>query len=231
MCLLVALRRRGTLWLGANRDERLDRPWESPALLVHDPPVFGGRDTHAGGSWLALNLAAPFVVAVTNARLGVPAGERSRGQLVVDAAMQATLPAAVAVLGELDLTRYGPLNMLLADAMETFLATNWPEARIARAGEDLVAIGNDRLDDPGPRTRIAALQARELAALGDAALQSALVRLLSDHSGADPFCRHSARYGTVCSTLLRIKGAGVAGYRFAPGPPCTTPFRMLPVRR
>ncbi len=230
MCLLVVLRRRGELVLGANRDERLDRKWEPPALLVPDPPVFGGRDAAAGGSWLAVNLAAPFAVAVTNARLGALPGERSRGELVVDAAMEASLPAAVALLGELDLTRYGPFNLLLADAEAAYLATNWPLPRVALADGDLVAIGNDRLDDPGPRTRIAALQARELAALGDTALQKELVRLLSDHSGADPFCRHSERYGTVCATLLRLSAAGVSSYRFAPGPPCVTRFHALDLR-
>jgi uncharacterized protein with NRDE domain len=230
MCLLVALRRDGALWLGANRDERLDRPWDPPALLVPAPPVLGGRDVQGGGSWLATNLAAPFVAAVTNARLGAPAGERSRGQLVLDAAMQESLPEAVALLEELDLARYGPFNLLLADAADAFLATNWPQARVESVAGTLLAIGNDSLDDPGPRTRVAALRSRELARLGDAALESALVELLSDHAGEDPFCRHGERYGTVCSTLLRLDAAGVALYRFAAGPPCTTAFADVGTR-
>jgi uncharacterized protein with NRDE domain len=227
MCLLVALHRHGELWLGANRDERLDRAWQPPAELVGEPRVVGGRDVAAGGSWLAVNLAAPFVVAVTNARLGAPAGERSRGQLVLDAAAESTLGDAVALLGELDLGQYGPFNLLLADAARAYVATNWQRPRIEPSGSDLLAIGNDRLDDPGPRTRVAALHARGLAALGDAALRRALVRLLADHSGADPFCRHSERYGTVCSTLLRLDARRVRSYRFAPGPPCVTPFHAV----
>ena len=224
MCLLVVVRRSGVLWLGANRDERLDRPWEPPSLLVPEPPVLGGRDAAAGGSWLAVNLQARFVVAVANARLGAPPGERSRGHLVVDAAAEPTLGDAVALVGELDLARYGPFNLLLADAGHVFLATNWPGAHIECVDEAMVAIGNDRLDDPGPRTRVAALHARGLAGLDAEALEPALVRLLSDHGGADPFCRHGERYGTVCSTLLGLGTAGVAGYRFAGGPPCVTPF-------
>jgi uncharacterized protein with NRDE domain len=231
MCLLLAVRRPGELWLGANRDERLDRAWEPPALLVAEPPVLGGRDVTAGGSWLAVNLTAPFVVAVTNARLGAPPGERSRGQLVVDTAAERTLAEAVALVGELDLARYGPFNLLLADATHAFLATNWPKERLERVDASLTAIGNDRLDDPGPRTRIAALQALELLDLDAAALEPALVRLLSDHTGADPFCRHSERYGTVSSTLLRLDPAGVASHRFAAGPPCATPFLDIAVPR
>jgi hypothetical protein len=225
MCLLLVARRGAELVLGANRDERLDRPWEPPAQLVADPPVVGGRDVAAGGSWLAVNLGAAFVVAVTNARLGAPPGERSRGHLVVDVAAERSLGGAVALVGELDLARYGPFNLLLADAAHVFLATNWPDVRLERVGEDLIAIGNDRLDDPGPRTRIAALHARGLAGIESAALEPALVRLLSDHGGADPFCRHSERYGTVCSTLLRLGPAGVTSFRFAAGPPCTAHFR------
>lgn len=231
MCLLLVARRGSELLLGANRDERLDRPWEPPALLVADPAVVGGRDASAGGSWLAVNLDAAFVVAVTNARLGAPAGERSRGHLVVDAAAERSLGDAVALVGELDLARYGPFNLLIADAAHVFLATNWPGPRLERVAEDLIAIGNDRLDDPGPRTRIAAVHARGLAGIEAEALEPALVRLLADHGGADPFCRHSERYGTVCSTLLRLGPAGVAGFRFAAGPPCTAPFCEVAVPR
>jgi uncharacterized protein with NRDE domain len=224
VCLLIAVRRHGELWLGANRDERLDRPWQPPALLLADPPVVGGRDLAAGGSWLAVNLQAAFVVAVTNARLGAPPGERSRGSLVVDAAAERSLGEAVALLGELDLARYGPFNLLLADAVHAFLATNLPGPRIERCALDLVAIGNDRLDDPGPRTRVAALQAGELAAVEAGAVEPALVRLLADHEGTDPFCRHSERYGTVCSSLLRLGPGGEVVLRFAAGPPCSAPF-------
>lgn len=229
MCLLLAVRRPGELWLGANRDERLDRAWEPPAQLVSDPPVLGGRDLTAGGSWLAVNLAGSFVVAVTNARLGAPPGERSRGQVVLEAAAERTLAEAVALVEELDLMRYGPFNLLLADAVYAFLATNWPQPHIERAGEPLIALGNDRLDDPGPRTRLAALQALKLGTLDAAAVEPALVRLLSDHAGVDPFCRHGDRYGTVCATLLRLDSAGVATYRFAAGPPCRAELRDVPL--
>jgi uncharacterized protein with NRDE domain len=226
MCLLIAVRRADGLWLGANRDERRDRPWRPPALLVADPPVVGGRDLAAGGSWLAVNLDAAFVAAVTNARLGAPAGERSRGSLVVDAAAERTLAGAVALAGELDLARYGPFNLLLADREAAFVVTNHPAPRIERAGEALLAIGNDRLDNPGQRTRVAALQAGELAAVEGDAIEPALVRILADHDCADPFCRHGERYGTVCSTLVRLAAGGVT-LRFAAGPPCTAPFAAV----
>ncbi len=224
MCLLLALRRPGELVIAANRDERLSRPWKPPSLLVVDPPVFGGADLVAGGSWLAVNLEAGFAVAVTNARLGAPPGERSRGQLVVDAAMERSLADAVALLAEVDLERYGPFNLLVADVTDLWLATNTPRAALRRSDAAFEVLGNDALDSPGQRVLAAQAYADRLLGLSDDALAEALVSVLADHDGPDPFCRHGEWYGTVCSTLLRLTPAGVTGYEFAPGPPCVTPF-------
>ncbi|HVN31882.1 MAG TPA: NRDE family protein [Thermoanaerobaculaceae bacterium] len=230
MCILLAIRRpagEGELWVAANRDERLDRPWQPPQLLVPDPPVFGGRDLVGGGSWLAVNLRAGFVVGVTNARLGIPPAERSRGRLVVDLAAEQSLADAGALLSELDLSRYGPFDLMLADARECWLATNSPEASIEARRESVVAVGNDPLAEPGERVMDAARRGRLLAGLPEGELASSLATLLADHEGADPLCRHGDGYGTVCSTILVLRGTTLADYRFAPGPPCTTPFATL----
>ena len=235
MCLLLTLHRQAPserLVVAANRDERLDRPWDAPRLLVADPPVFGGRDRLAGGSWLAVNLEAGFVVGVTNARLGAPPGERSRGELVVDLASQRCLPDALALLTELELARYGPCNLLLADVLGAWVATNLPRARIERCAGRVAVLGNDPIDAQGPRVAFAAGRAGELEAQGGEDLQAELVALLADHAGPDPICRHGEGYGTVCSTMLVLGRDGVASYRFATGPPCTTPYHAvgLPAR-
>ncbi len=227
MCLLLALRRPDELVVAANRDERLARPWQPPALLVADPPVFGGTDLAAGGSWLALNLEAGFVVAVTNARLGAPPGERSRGHLVVDAAMERSLPDAVALLAELDLRRYGPFNLLVADVQDLWLATNEPGPSLRRVEAPFAVLGNDALDAPGQRVLAAQVHADRLLGLRADVLRDALVEVLADHGGDDPFCRHGEWYGTVCSTLVRLTPIGVSAYEFAPGPPCVTPFASV----
>jgi uncharacterized protein with NRDE domain len=230
VCILLAIRRDaggGELWVAANRDERLDRPWQPPGLLNPDPPVFGGRDLVGGGSWLAVNLREGFVVGVTNARLGAPPAERSRGRLVVDVVTEGTLADAVALLSELELSRYGPFNLLLADTRDCWLATNAPGARIERADADVVAIGNDPLGAPGERVVAAAERAAAVAGSPDADLERSLRTLLADHEGADPLCRHGDRYGTVCSTVLALEPGRIVRYAFAPGPPCTTPFAAL----
>ena len=228
MCVLVALRSLpGVLCLAANRDERTNRPWQPPQLLLEDPPVFGGRDLVAGGSWLAVNLTARLVVGVSNARLRAPAGERSRGELVVTLAREAGLADAAALLGELDLARYGPFNLLLADPRELWTATNAPLPLLRREEERAIAIGNDLLTTPSRRLTEVRMAAGALAGQGYGEVLDAFAGLLADHRGLDPLCRHGHGYGTVCSTLVALSSAGVLEYRFASGPPCTTAFVEL----
>jgi uncharacterized protein with NRDE domain len=232
MCILLGIRRPrdgGELWVAANRDESLNRPWRPPRLLVHDPPVFGARDMVGGGSWLVVNLHGGFVVGVTNARLGAPPAERSRGRLVVDLAAERTLADAVALLSELELSHYGEFNLLLTDARDCWLATNAPTVRIEAGGGSVVAIGNDPVTEPGERVVAAARQAQFLASLPDGELTRSLQELLAEHEGTDPLCRHGEGYGTVCSTILLLRGGAVSRYLFAPGPPCTTPFAHVRV--
>jgi uncharacterized protein with NRDE domain len=232
VCILFGIRRPGDggeLWVGANRDERLDRPWRAPQLLVPEPPVFGGRDLIGGGSWLAVNLRAGFVVGVTNARPGAPPAQRSRGHLVVDLAAEQTLADAVALLSELEFSRYGEFNLLLADDHDSWLATNAPTARIESGEDSVVAIGNEPLAGPGERVAVTAERARSLAGLPEKKLERSLQELLADHEGADPLCRHGDGYGTVCSTILTLRTGTVARYLFAPGAPCTTPFSFVQV--
>jgi hypothetical protein len=67
--------------LAAVRDEYLARPWEPPA--EHWPGRFGGRDSTAGGTWLAVDPARPSVTALLNGFPPLPpAGDRpTRGSL------------------------------------------------------------------------------------------------------------------------------------------------------
>ena len=65
----------------ANRDEYYARPAQ-PIARWEDAPLLGGRDTQAGGSWLAVSDNGR-VAAVTNVRTGSRAsGRLSRGALV-----------------------------------------------------------------------------------------------------------------------------------------------------
>ncbi len=234
MCVLLALRPPrpgGRLWIAANRDEKTDRPWVGPGLLVPSPPVYGGRDMVGGGSWLALNLTGDFVVGVTNAVRGARPGERSRGRLVVELAEQETLGAAVALLTELDLSRYGLFNLLIADGDGVWTATNVAGGRAAPTRARVLAVGNSPLDDPARRLTEAEEHARSLLEAGPEDPFPALAALLADHGGDDPLCRHGEGYGTVCSTVLLMEPGRPPRYLFAPGPPCTTPYQAMDVPR
>ena len=232
MCVLLALRpqgRPGRLWIAANRDERLDRPWVGPEVLVPSPPVYGGRDLVGEGSWLALNAAGGFVVGVTNAVRGARPGERSRGRLVVDLAEQESLAAALALLTELDLSRYGLFNLLVADRESIWTATNVAGGRVAGHDERVVVVGNSPLEAPADRLVEAASNVRGLVGSPPADPFPDLAALLSDHGGDDPLCRHGEGYGTVCSTVILMEGTSRVRYLFAPGPPCSTPYEELEV--
>jgi uncharacterized protein with NRDE domain len=221
VCTLLALRARDGLWIAANRDEKLDRPWQPPQLLVPSPPVLGGRDLVGGGSWLAVNLDSGFVVAVTNARLGARPGNRSRGQLVVELATEPSLVEAIALFTELDLTSYGPANLLLADRERTILATNTPQPWLQERSDGVVALRNEPLDAPGQSTGWAASLGSELIRREPVTAET-LATLLARHDGPDPLCRHGNGYGTVCASILRLGRSSKLELSFAPGPPCTT---------
>jgi hypothetical protein len=125
MCTLVILRRPGHPWplvLGANRDERGDRPWRPPGRHWPDrPEVVAGMDELAGGSWLGLNDHG-VVAGVLNrvGSLGPEAGKRSRGELVLEALDHADAGAAAAALSNLDPAAYRSFNLVIGDNRDAY---------------------------------------------------------------------------------------------------------------
>jgi hypothetical protein len=94
----------------AVRDEFLDRPWQAPAAAWPEHPgILGGRDLLAGGTWLAVDPAAPRAAWVLNGH-GAPAagtGRLSRGELPLLAVTGGDLEG-------LDLPRYDPFHLISA---------------------------------------------------------------------------------------------------------------------
>jgi uncharacterized protein with NRDE domain len=125
MCTVVVLRRPGHDWpliLAANRDEMVDRPWKPPARHWPDrPEVLAGLDELAGGSWLGLNDYG-VVAGILNrfGSLGPAPGQRSRGELVLEALDHADARAAVEALADIDPHAYRPFNMIIADNRDAF---------------------------------------------------------------------------------------------------------------
>ncbi|WP_338022782.1 NRDE family protein [Allosalinactinospora lopnorensis] len=176
MCTVVVAFRPGTevpLLLAAVRDELVERTWERPGEhWPEHPGLLGGRDTHAGGTWLAVAPETsgtagrgPRVGAVLNGRPPVDtahSGRPAAGGIAAPSAglSRGRLPILMAAHGKLDpgageLRRYEPFHLLGADA-ETAVLYSWDGREFAEqmlpAGRISVLV-NSGLDEAEPRAR------------------------------------------------------------------------------
>ena len=230
MCLIgLALEQhpRFALVIAANRDEFLQRPATPLDWWRADPeaaPLLGGRDLHAGGTWMGLN-AAGRVAMLTNVRdvQRQRSDAPSRGAIVPD--------WLAATAGAPDFWRdiagggHNPFNLLAGD-----MASGqwwWADDRASDPtplAPGLYGLSNAALDTPWPKVQ--RLKGAMAAALADAsqtdALETALFAALADATQvpdaalpdtgigldrerwlAPAFIRTpDARYGTRCSTLV-----------------------------
>jgi len=125
MCTFVILRRPGQDWpvlIAANRDEMIDRPWQPPGRHWPDrPELVAGLDELAGGSWLGINDFG-VVAGILNryGSLGPAPGQRSRGELVLEALDHADARDAAAALQKLEPAAYRTFNLIIADNRDGF---------------------------------------------------------------------------------------------------------------
>jgi len=154
MCTLVILRRPGHRWpvlIGANRDEMIDRPSKPPGRHWPDrPELVAGLDLLAGGSWLGINdWGVAAAVLNRHGSLGPSPGQRSRGELVLEALDHADAAAAAAALSDLDPEAYRTFNLIVADERHGFWLRHAGGPRIERKplkdGLSMIASGD--LDD------------------------------------------------------------------------------------
>lgn len=226
MCTVILLRRSGAEWpllLAANRDERLDRPWQPPG--EYWPGIIGGRDTLAGGTWMAMNRHG-VVAAVLNrvGSLGPDPAKRSRGELPLLALGEACAASAAARMGALDATLWRPFNMVLADAGTAWfvagLGSGRPEVTALPEGVSMVT-AHPPNDITSPRT------ARHLPRFRAAAPPEppgweGWRSLIADSTGATGEALNVppiGGFGTLCSSLVGLARDGGRQWLFAPGPP------------
>jgi hypothetical protein len=164
MCTFIILRRAGHDWpvlIAANRDEMIDRPWLPPGRHWPDrPEVIAGQDTLAGGSWLGINDHG-VVAGILNRHgsLGPSPGQRSRGELVLEALDHADAREAAEALSHLEPAAYRTFNLMIADNRDAFwLRHADPSGTLpisvvpVEAGLHLIASG-DLDDDELPRLK------------------------------------------------------------------------------
>ena len=237
MCTLILLHRPGHPWpllVAANRDERLDRPWDPPA--EHWPGLTGGRDRTGGGTWMALNRHG-VMAAVLNrvGSLGPAPGKRSRGELPLLALAAPT--AAAAAARAWDAAAYRPFNMVLADRHGGWFLAGLGEGRpVATA----LPPGLSMITAHPPNDLASPRVARHLPRWQGAPPPEtpddwgAWPGLLADPGGSPAEALNvppRGGFGTVCASLLAL--GETARWDFADGPPAQARFSpvALPPRR
>jgi len=226
-------------WLvAANRDELRSRPSEPPTLLQTAPPIWGGRDQLAGGTWLAVDPAGRLC-AVTNRHPGGHLPERdprrrSRGDLPTRV-LGATSSAHVRdVLAELRPEQYNPVNVLfLSPDQALWVGLDDQAGRLeASLTPGVHVLTEQDPDDPGSEktARLLGLarDAADLAVDADDLLDRFRQILCSHDRGAEESpqgaaCIHEATFGTVSSATVAATADAVS-FHHAEGQPCVTPY-------
>lgn len=232
MCTVVLVHRlfeETPVIVGANRDERLDRPADPPSIrAAGERQILAPRDAVAGGTWLGVNDRG-LVVAITN-RFGatVSRDRRSRGELVDDALGCTDARSAADHIAARPAADYNGFHLLMADADQAHLVYS-----------DGHRMSRSRLDDP-----IVVITERSFGAATNARKERvrSAVRRLIDDDRLDPDTladllasgdrgsidavridlAEAMNYGTRSSTILRLGDDPL--YLHAEGAPGDVPY-------
>ena len=244
MCTLAIYFKVAPDWpvvIAANRDEFLDRPATDPAVLNDGPHIVGGKDLRAGGTWLGINEYG-LVAGLLNRRPAEEANPnaRSRGMLCLDALRRSSAADAAQYAGAERGGDYNPFNLLMASREAAYVAYNrGSHIEVASLAPGLHLLTNLDADDfECPKisrsySRFAELGEKAQFRCDPLAARNALGSLLADHSTQldsrtgrpNALCLHLDAYGTRSSSLIFLGKNGEVRHFFAPGAPCTTPYK------
>jgi uncharacterized protein with NRDE domain len=228
------------LIVGANRDERTDRPATAVTVLRSSAPrTLGGRDEQSGGTWLALNEHG-VCAGLTNQPLGEAKdpSKRSRGDLPLALARHSSAAAAVEeFVGTYRPADYNGCWLLVGDRTSLWFVDftggesgNGP-ALASALPPGIHVLENRALGQPSGKVD---LVRSVLGEPHDAeAMEAAMRAVLADHRIPEDDerpnsanCVHLDTFGTRSSCLIRVGAA--AGWlprmEVAPGPPCETSY-------
>ena len=241
MCTVVFFLRPGAAWpflIGANRDERLDRPWQWPAAHWPDQPdVIGGLDVPGGGTWKAVNGAGVVAVVLNRVgSLGPAPNKRSRGELPLLALRETSAEAGARRVAEIEAAQWRSFNMVVADRDGAWflrgLGYGHPEMHPFAPGLHMLAAGEP--DDPHTPRIARHLPRFDKARLPEPPDWGDWPSLMSDRSlpaGSEMNIPPRTGFGTSSSSLLGVPGPGAARDRphwlFTAGPPDKSGFEEV----
>jgi uncharacterized protein with NRDE domain len=246
MCTVVILRKPGSPWpliLGANRDEKVDRPWLPPDRHWPDrPEVVAGIDQLAGGTWLGLNDSG-VLAAVMNREgtLGPDPERRSRGELVLEALDHPDADLAAASLRHLESRAYRAFNLVIADNRDAYWLKSTGAGEISvtpiepglsmLTARDLNDAASDRIAAHMPHFASAKAPQPGAGDWGDwETLMSAGPPEGADNPRAAMAMPPRSGYGTVSGSLIALPldmAENKAIWRFCPGLPGTEPYALV----
>lgn len=168
------------LVLVGNRDEWHARPTAPAGWDERPPPVLGGRDLLAGGSWLEFSPLGRMAT-VTNVRCAPvePARPRSRGRLVSDFLRDDRPWPQQAVEWSAHSGDYGRFNLLAWDGQALYSAGNHPHWHQRTLPPGLYALSNAEIDSDWPKVQRARALLRDwLQGIDEAVDEQACAMLL-----------------------------------------------------
>jgi uncharacterized protein with NRDE domain len=247
MCLLVVISRLvpgAPLVVAANRDEWLERPAVAMTSLSDTPPIRGGRDERAGGTWLATS-AAGLVAGLTNVPMIAPptVPRRSRGELpLLLTRGPGALQAARALQSSIRSEEFNPCWMLCGDRDAlAYIDLSAPGRPRVEPLEPGIHVLENRPIGPSPKTDfVRAFLGTRPCELD--ALTRRLESLLASHEippaarsrgdnrplETSAACVHAGPYGTRSAQIVIVSDHGAPRIRFTAGPSCTSPWQELP---
>ena len=239
MCTVIVSINPGHRWpllIAANRDERLDRPWQAPGRHWSDhPQIVGGRDGLGGGSWLAVNdkgVAAAVLNRVGS--LGPAPGKRTRGDLPLVGLSHDTAGAAAEAVASLDAGAMRSYNMVVADRENAFYlcGLGYGHAEIMRLEPGMHMIATAGPDDVKIPRIARHLPRFKSAPTPEPPDWKSWIALLSDRSlpaGSELNIPPRSGFGTSNSSLVGVPDDWDAtpNWLFAAGPPDRAPFEPV----
>jgi len=232
MCLIVFgfdVHPEYKLILAGNRDEFYQRPAIKAQFWDDKPNILGGRDSQAGGTWLAINRDGRFA-AITNYR-DIPRHDpdaKSRGHIITDYLTGTLNP--VDYLHHLHFNRevYNGYNLITGDMNSIAHYSNY-EKKVNVISPGVYGISNALMNTPWFKVDKAKNNFDRLLKTGSVDDES-LFSILTDseraamsdlpQTGLEPEMEHAVSsvfiktpdYGSRCSTLLYLKRDGTVRF-------------------